>query len=584
MIAKAAFTSQPLRFASMNSEKQTLTNEKPRTGGQLVADAMIVHGVDTAFCVPGESYLEILDALYDKSNAISVVTTRHENGAANMAEAYGKLTGRPGICMVTRGPGACNAAIGIHTAFQDSTPMIMLVGQVARPHLGREAFQEVDYEQMFAPLAKAVEQVNSASDVPEAMARAFQTAQSGRPGPVVLSFPEDMLRETAVVDDAQPYAIDTVRPDPGDLERLHRIVGDAERPILMLGGGGWTDKAKEDIQRFAEDNHIPVCTSFRRNDLFDNRHPAFAGEVAISANPALLQRIAEADVLIVVGARLGEMTTQGYTMLEEPKPKQDLIHIHADEKELGRVYQPALGICSDMESFAAAAAALNPTGSEHRHHRVVDANKEFLQGCQPNAYEGDLDLGKVMTVLEERLPDDAIITVDAGNYSGWAQRFLKFGPRRRLLGPTSGAMGYGVPAVIAAKVAEPDRVALCCVGDGGFGMTGQEISTAVQQGITPVILVFNNGMYGTIRMHQENRHPDRVIATDLANPDYAALARACGAFGETVKTTEEFAPALEKALQSGLPALLDLQMDADVITTRTTLNAIKQAHLRNAGE
>ena len=565
-------------------EFQNLINENPRTGGQLVADAMLGHGVDTAFCVPGESYLEILDALYDARDVIKVVTTRHENGAANMAEAYGKLTGRVGICMVTRGPGACNASIGVHTAFQDSTPMIMLVGQVASAHLGREAFQEVDYVQMFTPLAKAVEQVGSAAEVPDAMARAFQTALSGRPGPVVLAFPEDMLREIAVVDDVPPLAIQHAKPGTGELERLHHIIGDAKRPMMLLGGGGWTEQAKTDIQRFAEDNDIPVCVSFRRNDLFDNNHRCYAGEIAISSNPTLVERIGAADVLLVVGARLGEMTTQGYTLLEEPTPKQDLIHVHTDAAELGRVYSPSLGICSGMENFASAAASLAAVSNDARAQHVADAHSEFLQGSVPNPYDGALDLGNVMTTLEARLPDDAIITVDAGNSSGWTQRVLRFGKRRRLLGPTSGAMGYGVPAVIAAKIAEPGRMAVCCLGDGGFGMTGQEIATAVKEGIAPIILVFNNAMYGTIRMHQERRHPDRVIATDLINPDYAALARANGAFGETVKTTEEFGPAFERALKSGIPALLDLQTDPDVITTRTTLTAIKQAQLNDAGE
>ncbi len=555
-----------------------MINENPRTGGQLVVDALLAHQVEAAFCVPGESYLEILDALYDCRDAISVITARHENGAANMAEAYGKLTGKVGICMVTRGPGACNASIGIHTAFQDSTPMIMLVGQVARPHLGREAFQEVDYEIMFAPLAKAVWQVERAEDVPAAMARAFHTALSGRPGPVVLALPEDMLREIAVVDDVPPLTVDQASPDAGDLQRLRHILGDAQRPLMMLGGGGWSAQARSHIESFAGANQIPVCTSFRRNDLFDNNHPCFAGEVAISPNPSLLQRVAEADVLLVVGARLGEMTTQGYTLLDEPKPRQDLIHVHTDAGELGRVYRPVLGICSGLETFATAAAALAPVDTDRHRQNVKQAHQEYLQGRQPDPYQGALDLGKVMAILHDKIGDDAIITVDAGNYSGWIQRFIPFSKGRRLLGPTSGAMGYGVPAAIAAQVAAPDRLTIGCVGDGGFGMTGQEIATAVQHGLKPIIVVFNNGMYGTIRMHQERRHPDRVIATDLTNPDYAALARANGAFGETVKTTEQFGPALERALQSGLPALLDLQMDADVITTRTTLQAIKRAH------
>jgi len=548
-----------------------------RTGGQRVVESLCAHGVDTVFCVPGESYLEVLDGLYDAAPAVRVISCRHEHGAANMAEAYGKLTGKPGICMVTRGPGACNASIGVHTAFQDSTPMVLLIGQVARPHLGREAFQEVDYVRMFGPLAKAVEQIDSAADIADTIARAFQTALSGRPGPVVLALPEDMLRESAPTTPCLPLAVEKHRPSPGDMERLHRILADAKRPIMLVGGGGWSDKARADIVAFAEAQAIPVCCSFRRHDIFDNHHPNFAGEMAIAPNPLLVERMRGADTLLVVGARLGEMTTQGYTLLDEPSPVQHFVHVHADANELGRVYKPDLGIASGMAEFAAAARGLAVADTTKRRDFVTAARADYQQGRTPTKFKGALDLGIVMAELDELLGDDAIVTVDAGNYSGWPQRFLTFGGGRRLLGPTSGAMGYGVPAAIAAKAARPGSTVVACVGDGGFGMTGQEISTAVKDGIAPIILIFNNGMYGTIRMHQERRFPDRVIATDLANPDYADLAKACGAFGETVERTGQFRPAFEMALGSGKPAVLDLRMDPDVITTRATISDIRGA-------
>lgn len=550
-------------------------NDKhPKTGGQIVADALVAHGVDTVFCVPGESYLEVLDGLYDHRDAIRVVSCRHEHGAANMAEAHGKLTGRPGICMVTRGPGACNAAIGVHTASQDSTPMLLLIGQVARPHLGREAFQEVDFEQMFSPLAKRVEQIETAGDVNEAVARAMHDAISNRPGPVVLVLPEDMLRETAKAGVCMPMPAESVAPTLGKMERFHHMVGDSERPLMLVGGGGWTDEARAGIVAFAEANAIPVCCSFRRHDIFDNRHANFAGEMGISPNPLLVERIGAADLLIVVGARLGEMTTQGYTLLDEPKPRQELIHIHADANELGRVYAPGLGIASGMQAFAAAAAALVSTNAPGRDEWLAATRDDYHKGRVADPYDGALNLGQVMADLDDLLGPEAIVTVDAGNCSGWPQRFLTYGGSRRLLGPTSGAMGYGVPAAIAAKLANPDHTVVGCVGDGCFGMTGQELTTAVKEGVAPIILIFNNAMYGTIRLHQERRHPGRVIATDLLNPDYAAVARASGAFGETIEHTGEFRPAFELALRSGLPAVLDLRMDADVISTRTTLSAL----------
>ncbi len=547
------------------------------TGGQLAARALHLHGVDTVFCVPGESYLDLMDGLYDFADDIALVSCRHENGAANMAEAYGKLTGRPGVCMVTRGPGACNASIGVHTAFQDSTPMVLLVGQVPRPHLGREAFQEVDYRQMYGALAKWVTQVDDPGQIPEVMAQAFQTALSDRPGPVVVALPEDMLREPSGADDVSPYEIKSVRLDPGDIERLHHILGDAQRPMVMVGGGGWTDAARSDIVAFADTNDLPVCCSFRRHDLFDNNHPGFVGELGVSPSPALLSQIAEADVLLVVGARLGEMTTQGYTLIDAPRPRQTLVHVHPSADELGRVFEPSLAIQTSMPEFAKAAAALGPVDGMRWHGWTSAARAAYEENARPADYGGDLDLGKVMGVLQDRLPGNAIVTVDAGNFSGWVQRFLTFGGGRRLLGSTAGAMGYGVPAAVAAKIADPERTVVACVGDGGFGMTGQELATAVMAGVDPLILVFNNAMYGTIRMHQERHFSGRVIGTDLANPDFPALARAFGAHGEAVERTDDFEPALDRALKSGKAALIELRMDPDVISTRTTLTAIREA-------
>ena len=549
---------------------------QPRTGGRLVADALRVHGVETVFCVPGESYLEIMDGLFDVSGDIALISCRHEHGAANMAEAYGKLTGRPGVCMVTRGPGACNASIGAHTALQDSTPMVLLVGQVRRGYMGREAFQEVDYRQMYAPLAKWVTQVERAEQLPEVMARAFRTAVSGRPGPVVLALPEDMLGEAADVADTAPYETEHARPDAGDLERLRRILADAERPVMVIGGGGWTDAARDGIAAFAEAHGLPTCCSFRRHDLFDNTHACFVGELGLSPDPALVKRVKEADVLLVVGARLGEMTTQGYTIVEAPKPKQTLIHVHAGAEELGRVFEPALAIHSGMAEFFEAARSLAPVDGSRWREWSAEARRDYEKNRTPPPYKGALDLGRVMAELSERLPRDAIVTVDAGGFSTWTQRYLAFGAGRRFLGGTSGAMGYAVPAAVAAKIAAPERMVVACVGDGGFGMTGQEVLTAVMYGVDPVILVFNNSMYGTIRMHQERHHPGRVIGTDLVSPDFAALAGTYGAHGETVETTRDFMPAFERALGSGKPAVIELRMDRDVVSARTTLSALRE--------
>ena len=548
-----------------------------RTGGRLVVDALRAHGVDTAFCVPGESYLEVLDALYDADDDVKLITCRHEHGAANMAEAYGKLTGRAGVCLVTRGPGACNASIGVHTAFQDSTPMVLLVGHVPRRHQGREALQEVDFRWMFGPLAKWVEQVDDADDVPEMMARAFRAAVSGRPGPAVVVLPEDVLRQTSEVADVGAYRVVRTQPGRDGMANLKAVLQKAERPVMMVGGGGWTDQARADIRIFAEAANLPTCCSFRRHDLFDNRHPCFIGELGLDANPALVERIKDADVLLVVGARLGQVTTQVYTLLEVPQPRQTLIHVHTDENEFGRVFEPALAIQSGLPEFAAAASALPPVDGKAWAGWALEARRVYEESLVPAAGDGVLDMGAVMVALGERLAPDAIVATDAAISSVWPQRFLQFGDGRRLLAPTSGAMGYGVPAAVMAKIAAPERQVVALVGDGCFGMTGQELATAAHYGVAPVIIILNNGIYGTIRLHQERRHPERVIGTDLTNPDFAALAEAYGAFGRVVERTADFVPALEDALAAGRAAVIDVRMDSDIITTRTTLSAVREA-------
>jgi len=548
------------------------------TGGQLIASALVHHGVEAAFCVPGESYLELLDALYDVKDKVRLVTCRHENGASFMAEAYAKLTGRVGVCMVTRGPGACNASIGVHTAFQDSSPMVLLIGHVRREDIGREAFQEVDFEQMFAPLAKAVRMIESPEHAAADVAWAFDAATSGRPGPVVLVMPEDVLRERVEACVPAPIPPAEADMDEGALERIHHRLCQAQRPVLMVGGSRWTDQARADILQFAENMDLPVCCSMRRLDIIDNTHPNFIGEVGIAPNPNLLARIKEADLLLVVGARLGEMTSQGYTLLSPEDAAHKLVHVHVDEAELGKVFTPAIGVACSPEGFAKAAKDLTPV-TDHWAGWREQARADYNAWRRPVSVSGPLDLATAMEDLDALLDDDAIVSVDAGNFTGWAQRYLSFGGRRKFIGPTNGAMGFGVPGGVAAKTAYPDRQVVVFVGDGGFGMTGQEISTAVQQNQKLLILLFNNGIYGTIRMHQERNHPERVFATDLTNPDFAALARAAGAYGDTIETTAQFIPAGESALAAGKVAVLDVRVDPKSISTSTTLDAIRQKAL-----
>jgi acetolactate synthase-1/2/3 large subunit len=551
------------------------------SGGQLVVAALRGHGVRMAFSVAGESYLEVLDALYDAPE-IRLITCRQEGGAAFMAEAYGKLTGEPGVLMVTRGPGACNASIGVHTAFQDSTPMIVLVGQVARHQIDREAFQEVDFRKMYAPLAKWVTQIDSAERIPELLNQAFQVATSGRPGPVVLALPEDMLRDRCATAVSGPYRAVHAHPGAADLAEMRRLLALSERPIMLVGGSGWSDGAASDIARFAEANDLPVCCSFRRQDIVDNRLACFVGDLGTGAAPDLVARFKAADLVLAVGTRIGEITSQSYTLMGIPDPGKVLIHVHAAAEELGRVFRPDLAIQSGMPEFAAAAAALEPIAAPRWRTWREAARSEYEAGLAPSPLQPPgqpapaLDLGQVMGWLRERLPDDAIVTSDAGNFSGWPNRFLQYRRPGRQLGPTSGAMGYGVPAAVAAKLVHPDRMVVGFCGDGGFMMTGQELMTALGEGVGPIILLFNNAMYGTIRMHQERRFPGRVVGTALKNPDFAALAAAYGAFGATVARTEEFAPAFEAALAARRAAIIELQMDPEIITTRTTLAALRR--------
>jgi acetolactate synthase-1/2/3 large subunit len=546
-----------------------------RAGGKLLADQLAVHGTEVAFCVPGESYLDLLDGLY--GSPIRLITCRHEASAANMAEAYGKLTGRPGVCLVTRGPGATHAAVGVHTAFQDSTPLILLVGQVSSAQEEREAFQEVDYRRMFGPLAKWVAQIDRVDRIPELIARAYTTACAGRPGPVVLALPEDMLAASS--DAADAPAFHRVQPSPAaaDIDALRDLLAGAKRPLAIVGGGGWTPAASNGMRAFLEANELPAGAAFRRQDAIDNDSPSYAGDVGIGINPALAERVRDADVLLVVGPRLGEMTTSGYTLLEVPRPQQALVHVHPGAEELGRVYQPDLPILAGMEHFAAAVSGLRVEPRWAASTAQARADYEAWQRHEP--MPGPVDLGEVVAHLRARVPA-AIVCNGAGNHTVWVHRFWRFHDYPSQLAPTSGAMGYGVPAAVAAKVMHPERDVICFSGDGDFLMSGQELATAVQYDLPIVILVVDNGMYGTIRMQQERHFPGRVVGTDLVNPDFAAYARAFGAHGETVERTEEFAPALERALAAGVPAVLALRIDPEAITPRTTLSAIRAAASR----
>ena len=560
----------------MKPSDQPLT----RSGGQLLVDALKVHGVDMAFGVPGESYLSVLDAFYESRDDIKFVICRQEGGAANMADAYGKLTGRPGICFVTRGPGATNASIGIHTAFQDSTPLILFIGQVDNEVAEREAFQEIDYRRMYGQMAKWVAQIDRPERVPEMISHAFHLAVSGRPGPVVLALPEDMQVATATVPDTARYQRVAAHPGAADMNKLREMLAAAKRPFVMLGGGGWNAKACEDIRAFIETNNLPTACAYRCQDLLDNRSPNYLGDIAVGMNPAIEKRIRDCDLLLAIGLRLGEWTTINYTLIDIPRPKMKFVHVHAGAEELGRVYQADILINSGMPEFAAAARALTPVNPVWA-DQTKAARAEFDAWQVPVKTPGTLNMSEVIAFLKKRLPDGSILTNGAGNFTLWAHRFYQYTGFRTQLGPTSGAMGYGVPAGVAAKLVHPDRPVIAFAGDGDFMMNGQELATAMQYGAKTIFIVINNGMFGTIRMHQERHYPGRISGTELHNPDFAALARAYGAHGEVVTKTEDFEAAFERAWNAGTAALLELRIDPDSVSPRATLSAIRAEALEN---
>ena len=552
---------------------------KKQSGARHLADALVANGVDRIFCVPGESFLALLDALYDQRDKIDVVSCRQEGGAAMMAEADGKLTGRPGIVMVTRGPGATNGSAGLHVARQDSTPLIMLIGQVGHDFAEREAFQEIDYRKMFGEVAKWVAEIDDASRAPEFMARAFSVATSGRPGPVVLALPEDMLAEEAEAVSARPMPPLEIFPSREQMQALRGLLAASQRPLVIVGGSLWDDEACASLQSFAEANDLPVAAVFRRQDRFDNAHRCYAGDIGIGINPKLKARVEESDLLIVLGARLGEMTTGGYTLIGIPDPRQKMIHVHAGAEELGRVYRPDLAINATPRGFCSMLGELTPVGSVHRATWRSSARADCDAWQAAPRVPGKLQIGEIAAWLRENLPADAIVTNGAGNFSTWANRFYRYRGLGTQLAPTSGSMGYGLPAAVAAKLRHPERTVVCFSGDGDFLMTGQEFATAVQYGANIVVLVIDNSMYGTIRMHQERHFPGRTLATHLKNPDFVALANAYGAYGERVETSEEFPAAFQRAAKAGSPALLHLPLDPEAITPRETLSGIRKKAL-----
>jgi acetolactate synthase-1/2/3 large subunit len=545
-----------------------------RTGGQLIVEALAANGVKRIACVPGESYLAVLDALHDTD--IEVMVCRQEGGAAMMADCWGRLTGEPGICFVTRGPGATNATAGLHIARQDSIPMILFIGQVQRDAREREAFQEVEFRRAFTEFAKWVAEIDDAARIPEMVTRAFAVATSGRPGPVVLALPEDMLRDLVEAPAAEAYVPVETHPGPKQIAALGELLEKAERPLVILGGTRWNEAAIGDLTAFAERWNLPVTCSFRRQMLFDHGHANYAGDVGIGINPALGDAVKNADLLILLGGRLSEMPSSGYTLVDIPYPKQTLVHIHPDSSELGRVYKPALAINADPTSFAAALTALNPAKPPRWAARTEAMRAAYLAwSTPPEAGPGDVAMGPIMNWLEETLPKDAILTNGAGNYATWVHRFHRFRAFNTQAAPASGSMGYGLPAAVAAKALFPDREVVCFAGDGCFLMHGQEFATAMRYHLPIIVVVVNNGIYGTIRMHQERDYPNRVSGTGLTNPDFASFARAFGGHGETVTKTADFAAAYLRARESGKPSIIEVTLDPEAITPTRTLSQIK---------
>ncbi|WP_341212509.1 thiamine pyrophosphate-binding protein [uncultured Limimaricola sp.] len=535
-----------------------------RHGGRILVDQLATLGVERAFSVPGESFLAVLDGLHD--SAIANVVCRHEGGAAMMAEAHGKLTGRPGVAFVTRGPGATNASAGVHVAQQDSTPMVLFVGQIARGDRDREAFQEVDYRAMFGGLAKWVAEIDDTARIPEYIGRAFEVAMSGRPGPVVLALPEDVLSGRADAHDLSP-APERLAPDlSGTAARIMERLRRAERPLVVVGGPHWSGRAAADLARFAEAQGLPVAAGFRRQDYMDNRHPNYVGDLNVGVNPKLAERVRAADALLVIGSRLGDIETQGYTLLDPAGHDKLLIHVHADADEIGRVWRPELAAVAEAPAMLSALAELAPCGADWFGWTHV-ARDDYEGWLAPKQTPGAVKLEQVIGWLSENLPEDAILTNGAGNYAGWLHRYFRFKGYRTQLAPTSGSMGYGFPAAISASLAHPGRTVVCLAGDGCFQMTLNELSTAAQHDATPIVIVVNNGRYGTIRMHQEKQYPGRVSGTMLANPDFAALARAYGGHGEVVEEEDGFAAAFTRARKSGKIAVIELRVDPAALST-----------------
>ena len=547
-----------------------------RHGGKILIDQLEAHGARAAFTVPGESFLAALDGLHD-SNRIKTVICRQEGGASMMAEAWGKFTGEPGICFVTRGPGAANAMSGLHIAQQDSTPMIMLLGLPGAEHEDREAFQEIETKQLFSSFVKWAAVIRDTKRIPEYISRAFHTAKNGRPGPVVLGLPEDMLSATAQAADAKAARFAEPAPSAADIEQLQAALGKAQRPLMIIGGPGWSKAIQKQVEAFAERFDMPVAAAFRFQDYMDNRHPNYVGHVGIGPEPKLAAAVKNADVLLVVGARLGEMTTSAYTLLDIPNPKQFLIHVHPSGDELGSVYRPDLPINATAETFAAALDGLakpasTPWSALRKELRA--ANEAFIA---PVATPGSVRFAEVVRTVSDLMPEHGVITNGAGNYAAFVHRFTQYKGYRSQLAPTSGSMGYGLPAAIAAKLADPTRTVVNYAGDGCFLMTGQELATAVQYGLNIVTIIANNGMYGTIRMHQEREYPARVVGTTLINPDFAAYARSFGAHGEKVERTEDFKPTFQRALDANKPAIIELKIDPEALTPRQTLSQIRAA-------
>jgi acetolactate synthase-1/2/3 large subunit len=545
-----------------------------RTGGKLLADQLVLHGCELVFCVPGESYLPVLDGLFDYRDRLRVITCRHEAAAANAAEATGKLTGRPGVCLVTRGPGATHAAVGVHTAGQDSTPLVLLVGQVDSRHRGREAFQEIDCGSVFGSLAKGVFELDRPERIPELVTAAFSLAAAGRQGPVVVSLPEDVLAARTDAPDGVPHHAAAPVPSDADLAALYRLLEAAERPLILVGGGPWDAPSSAVLAEWAQACGLPVAASFRRQDVIDNELACYCGDAGLGINPRLAQRIRDCDLLIAVGSRLGEVETQGYTLLRAPVPEQALVHVHPDADELGRVYTPRLGILAGVRSFAASVASAGPVSGERWAEWAAEARSDFEAWSTPSEAPrpAGVDLAYVVGVLRAELPDDAIVCNGAGNYTVWIHRFYRYRRFGTQLAPQSGSMGYGIPAALAASVLSPARTVVALAGDGCFQMAAAELGTIAQERLPIIVIVANNRMLATIRMHQERRFPARVIGTDLVNPDFAALARAYGIHAERVDRSEDFPGALERARAAAGPALIELLTDPEALTPAASLS------------